>query len=76
MTTRRVTNYELLGHIQEVKDGQKEIKRLLYGTNGNPGLIHRVRINEDFVRGAKKIMWTAVTAAVVSVIGLIVALAR
>jgi len=76
MTNRRVTNYEILESIQEVKEGQKEIKKLLYGTDGNPGLIHRVRNCENFVGGAKKLMWTAVTAALVSVVGLIVALVQ
>ena len=76
MTNRRVTNYEILESIEEVKEGQKEIKKLLYGTDGNPGLIHRVRVNEDFVQTAKRIMWTAVSTAIVSVIGMILALVQ
>jgi len=76
MTQRRVTNYEILESIEEVKITQKEIKKLLYGTDGNPGLIHRVRVNEDFVQTAKRIMWVTVSAAIASAVGLWITLLR
>ena len=62
--TKRVTNYELKEIIEKQGDKLDKINNLLFGINGEPGVVERVRTLERFAANWRKFIWAVVVAAI------------
>ena len=61
---KRVSNYELKELIEEQGEKIDSISNLLFGINGRPGVIERVRTLERFAENWKKFTWAVIIAAI------------